>query len=237
MYTCRYALGVLQAWNKPFRLSDAEDNFRSLISGDDTFKFSASDIATMRKDMSKLIIRLSEIFQSMKAEEVVNAMVNEKHQKENEKINTVNNENIIKKTVLNGQGNGMGDIATIKKSNQGLRRCILKNTSHCVLSHDAGNNLVDSGASTTDKNHLVVSPTTENQFQFADEIKCSTAIETTESLSMTKAREEKSAFRSELDSPDDVSCISTADSISSYPTGMYFNHFIPRRFIIVCLHR
>jgi hypothetical protein len=52
-----------------FTLQDTKENFETLITDSDHFKFTSGDIYRIRRDMNRLIINLSRIFQSTKAEE------------------------------------------------------------------------------------------------------------------------------------------------------------------------
>ena len=69
VYTCRYALAMLQSWDMPFTLSQAKNNFQTLITNNQKFKFSGIEITAMRLEMSLLIMNLSSIYQTLKAQE------------------------------------------------------------------------------------------------------------------------------------------------------------------------
>ena len=53
---------------KRFTRNDASENFRSLITHSESFKFSGDDIYRIRREIDRLIGALSKIFQAIKAE-------------------------------------------------------------------------------------------------------------------------------------------------------------------------
>ncbi len=71
VYTCRYAPAILQSWDMPFTFSHAKNNnnFQILITNNHKFKFSGIEITAMRLEMSLLIMNLSSIYQTLKAQE------------------------------------------------------------------------------------------------------------------------------------------------------------------------
>ena len=75
MYTCRYALAMLQSWDMPFTVSHAKNNFKTLITNNHKFMFSGIDIIAMRLEMCSLIMNLSSIYQTLKAQEKENGKV------------------------------------------------------------------------------------------------------------------------------------------------------------------
>jgi hypothetical protein len=78
MYVCRYAYGMYRLRSTPFTFEAAEvttternwspsPSFCKLISKSPAFEFNATDVARMRKEMEKLIERLSNLYMRWKS--------------------------------------------------------------------------------------------------------------------------------------------------------------------------